>query len=105
MPTIKLLRHNRRPTKSKTINRQARQKIYQTKQWQKLRLAKLVESPLCEDCLERGAIVEAIDVHHIVSFMTVEDDVARYNLAFDYNNLRSLCKQCHQKRHNNEQKK
>lgn len=77
-------------------------KIYQTTQWQRLRLAKLVDSPLCEDCLKVGRTTEAIDVHHEISFMSVEDEAHRYRLAFDYGNLRSLCKQCHQKRHNND---
>ena len=100
MPTIKLLK-NRKPTRrSDTANRQARMKIYQTMQWRKLRAAKLVETPLCEVCLQRGAVVEAVDVHHRVSFMTTEDAVERYRLAYDYDNLQSLCKQCHQKIHN-----
>lgn len=42
----------------------------------------------------------AEDVHHIVSFMTATDPLKRKALAYDYENLQSLCKECHQKIHN-----
>lgn len=104
MPTIKLLKHQKPPRRSDTANRQARMKIYQSVRWKKLREAKLVESPLCEICLQRDMVIPAEDVHHIISFMTTEDSVERHRLAYDYDNLQSLCKQCHQKIHNNGKK-
>lgn len=47
-----------------------------------------------------GKIVPAEDIHHIVSFMSTNDSVERKRLAYDYDNLMSLCKQCHQNIHN-----
>lgn len=79
-----------------------RRKIYQTKRWARLRAAKFANDPLCERCLamEPSVIRPAEDVHHIVSFMSTNDPIKRKALAFDYGNLQSLCKECHQNIHN-----
>ena len=47
-----------------------------------------------------GRVVPAEDIHHIVSFMDVTDPEQRYLLAYDLNNLMSLCKRHHQAVHN-----
>ena len=60
----------------------------------------LKNDPLCEMCLEEGIVTPADDVHHIVSFMSVTDKHSRTYLAYDYNNLKSLCKKHHQLVHN-----
>ncbi|MFA6308613.1 MAG: HNH endonuclease signature motif containing protein [Clostridia bacterium] len=57
--------------------------------WVKLRRRKLMRDPLCEDCLEKGEIEPATEVHHIIK---VRD---RPDLRLDINNLRSLSKRCH----------
>ena len=80
--------------KSRTFNRQDRQKVYQSTKWKKLREAKLMANPLCEVCLANGIIKPAIDVHHIDSFMNYTGS-KRLQLAYDYCNLQSLCKECH----------
>lgn len=77
-------------------------KVYQTRKWRRLRAIKLADSPLCEDCLRAGRIESAVDCHHDVSFMTATDAATRYHLAYSYDNLISLCKTCHQRRHNGE---
>lgn len=79
-----------------------RRKIYQTKRWVRLRAVKFANDPLCELCMQKepSVIRPAEDVHHIVSFMTTTDPIKRKALAFDYDNLQSLCKECHQKIHN-----
>ena len=84
--------------KNRSVNREGRQKIYQSVEWKKLRLAKLKANPLCEVCLTKGIVKPAIDVHHINSFMNYSDN-KRLQLAFDYNNLQSLCKECHSEKH------
>lgn len=81
-----------------TERRKERQKVYQSQRWQRLRLYYLSEHPLCEDCLERGVIKDAVDVHHIESFVGKEQATPLY--AFNYSNLRALCKECHQHTHN-----
>lgn len=90
MPTIyKPKRRNN------SFNRKERMSIYNTTRWRKLRLVKLRDNPLCEICEKKGITRLADDVHHIQSFMSVSDPEARRVLAFDYDNLMSLCDECH----------
>ena len=97
MPTIN--RPKRKP-KNLTINEQIRREIYNTTIWRKLRAAKLMQNPICEICLESGKTTIGIDVHHIISFITAIDPLKRKELAYAFDNLQTLCKECHQKVHN-----
>lgn len=94
MPYLK--KPNKQP--SRTFNREERQKIYQSTKWKELRLAKLMQQPLCELCLAKGIINAAEDIHHIDSFMNYTG-TKRLAKAFDFNNLMSICKECHAKKH------
>lgn len=99
MPTInKKMKRTNSPVKS--ISQKDRAKIYNTPRWRRLREVKLMNDPLCEMCAEDSRVTIAEDVHHITSFMTESDPVKRQFLAYDYNNLKSLCKKCHQLIHN-----
>lgn len=97
MPTIN---KPKKKQKNNTVNEQIRKEVYSSSKWKKLRKAKLIQNPLCEKCLENGIITPAIDIHHIVSFVPVADRLRRLEIAFDFDNLMSLCKECHQKIHN-----
>lgn len=96
MPTIN------KPKKQNNSNslRLERMEIYNTSRWRELRHAKFNADPLCEICLREDRVTPAEDVHHKVSFMSVYDPGQRKRLAFDFENLMSLCKRCHQKVHN-----
>lgn len=85
---------------NKDSRRKERQAIYQTKEWIELREAKLMQNPLCEICLEQGKITFATDVHHKDSFMNY-DGYFRVAKAFAFDNLQSLCRECHNNVHNN----
>ena len=62
--------------------------------WRDLRQRKLALDPVCEDCDANDIIgVAATEVHHIVP---VSVDPSR---EFDFSNLCSLCKECHNRRH------
>lgn len=80
--------------------RKERMQIYNTARWRELRRVKFMNDPLCEMCLKQGVTTPADDVHHIQSFMSVDDLTKRKEIAFDYGNLMSLCDKCHQKMHN-----
>lgn len=80
--------------------RRERQKIYNTSTWQKLRQNYLSQHPLCEECLKKGIIRSAKDIHHIISFMSTDDMCEREILAFDSSNLQALCRTCHCEKHN-----
>lgn len=101
MPTIY------KPKKKKVNNqafyqqrRRERQKIYNTDRWRKLRLNYLSQHPLCEECLKKGIIKSAQDIHHVISFMITDDMCERERLAFDSSNLQALCRDCHCEKHN-----
>ncbi len=62
---------------------------YNTRQWRKVRKMKLNEYPLCANCEVVGLTVTADMVHHIKPVSEHPE------LAFDIDNLMSLCNQCH----------
>lgn len=76
-----------------------RQRVYQSGKWKPIRDAYIASHPLCEDCLAAGVTTVAEDVHHIRSFMEVPEGWQRDALAYDWENLVSLCRACHRKRH------
>ena len=96
MPTINLgiNRNNRRDyTKTKSMF----QKVYQSMKWRRLRATKLRNNPLCEDCLLENRVTPTQEIHHIIPFYV--DNEINLKLAYDYDNLVSLCIECHDKRH------
>lgn len=99
MPTIYKPSKKNQPNKGNQYDKE-RQKIYNSERWRKLRVWKFACNPLCEMCLKDDKTVPAEDIHHIISFMSTDNTVQRKLLAYDYDNLMSLCKQCHQKVHN-----
>lgn len=99
MPTI-TRKYKSNVKKIDSNPRKERTKLYNTARWRRLRELKLQMNPLCERCEEEGRITMSEDVHHKISFMTVEDPIRRQFLAYDFDNLQALCKQCHQKIHN-----
>ena len=102
MPTI-----NRKSPKkqsrilAKTDRYKARRKIYNSKDWKKgLRLIQLRKQPLCQVCLLLGKTTLAECVHHITTFVGVQTVEEMYDLAFNEDNLCSLCNRHHQMLHN-----
>lgn len=91
MPTINLPKriNNRVPTTDK----RKRQEIYQDRRWRLLRQVKMIDNPLCERCEAEGRVKPTEEVHHIVPIDINPD------LAFDYDNLKSLCIDCHKLEH------
>lgn len=92
MPTIN------KPKKKKNtdsdLDKKKRSEVYNSAMWRKMRLTKQMQNPLCEVCAMQNKIVLAEDIHHLVSF-TKFNGAERDAIAFDSNNLISLCKQCH----------
>jgi len=62
-------------------------------QWRKVRAMKLSRDPLCELCLDQGETVAAELVHHI------EPVKERPDLRLFMENLKSVCKPCHERLH------
>jgi 5-methylcytosine-specific restriction protein A len=76
-----------------------KQKIYNSKEWHLVREAKLQHDPLCEKCKEKGYIVSAQCVHHIIPIETFQSFTMMKQMAFQFTNLMSLCYQCHSEIH------
>lgn len=85
--------------------RKQRSDIYNTKEWKALRKAYFMANPLCERCLENGKITAGQHVHHKDSFMNYEDEQKRIVVALDWNNLMTVCVECHEEIHGNVKKK
>ena len=75
------------------------QHLLNSKRWKQLRQWKLEQNPLCELCEREGKVVSAIDVHHKVPVESARTPDEMERLAFDPNNLQSLCINCHAKVH------
>ena len=70
-------------------------KLIQTKRWRELRISKLMSNPLCEVCEKEGKSTLAVEVHHIKPVESVRTQQAMEHLMYSYDNLMSICHQCH----------
>lgn len=100
MPTINK-QPKKKPDYSKRGDNILAAKIYNTPQWKNLRKIKLMNNPVCEMCLNEGKVTPTQEIHHIRPILTGQDESEMMDIAYDYNNLISLCKECHHKIHNN----
>lgn len=78
--------------------RNAPESFYKSSQWKTCREQYLDKSNhLCERCLAKGLYVPARFVHHKIhlNFSNVSDP----NIALNFNNLESLCFDCHNNEH------
>lgn len=90
MPTIVRLKKKNYPKSEDSAK-----DIYNTPQWKNLRKAHIMQHPLCEVCLKEGKVTPAEEVHHITPILTGATLERRKELAFDSDNLMSLCKKHH----------
>ena len=68
--------------------------FYKSAAWQKKRKQALRRDGwICKDCEQEGIITVAEEVHHIIE---TKDD---WSKRLDIDNVVSLCKSCHNKRH------
>lgn len=96
MPTINLKKPcGCKKKKSITRNKRDFQEIYQDPRWISLRDWKRRENPLCEVCESLGRVKQMDDVHHIRPFWTGKNKDEVESLAFDPDNVMSVCKKCH----------
>lgn len=67
--------------------------------WHLLRAKKIASQPLCEDCLRVGRTRLAEEVHHERPVESGRDATEMRMLAYTFENLVSLCRECHHARH------
>jgi 5-methylcytosine-specific restriction protein A len=100
MPTINRTTNKKKADYKKHGNNALVSKIYSSQAWQKLRNAYLMQFPLCEECLNKGIITPADEVHHIQPILTGKDYYEMQAIALNPDNLKSLCSKCHHEIHN-----
>ncbi|MBN2763745.1 MAG: HNH endonuclease [Bacteroidales bacterium] len=81
--------------KDLTAKKQQYQHIYQDKRWKRLRSAKIADKPICERCELEGRVTPATEVHHKIPFQKGRNAEEVEKLAFDWDNLMSVCTGCH----------
>ena len=74
-------------------------KLINTARWRRLRIKKLQEQPLCECCKDKDKITPATEVHHTTPVESVRTVEQMEILMFEYNNLMSVCHECHKDIH------
>lgn len=107
MATINLgekKKRERRPRRdSDEKARRDRQKVYQSKRYRTIRELKRYRDPVCQICALKGIVRGVEHVHHWRSPFRHKDDPALFNyLAYSYENLASLCEECHISVHHGE---
>lgn len=74
------------------------EKFYKGPAWQRCREAAIKRDRyLCVDCMKKGIIRPAEEVHHI-QHLTPEN-INDPEISLNLDNLVSLCRDCHQARH------
>ena len=78
--------------------KQYAEKFYKSKAWKDCRESySKSKSYLCEDCLERGQYRPGEIVHHVVPISRA--NIADPSVTLNWDNLRLLCRQCHERIH------
>lgn len=99
MPTIQLLEKKKSNCKPQEGPNKWSSECYNTTKWRRLRKARLIEHPLCEVHLQFDEVVPATEIHHIVEISQAGSKLEAMDIAFNSNNLMSLCRECHQRYH------
>ena len=72
--------------------------FYKSKAWQRVRESVMQrDGRLCVDCMKQGLYRPAEEVHHITEL--TPENINDPEISLNMDNLVSLCKECHQKRH------
>ncbi|WP_082849473.1 MULTISPECIES: HNH endonuclease signature motif containing protein [unclassified Sulfitobacter] len=82
----------RRDAAGKSAHAIAFAALYRLAAWKSGRLRHLRRNPLCVDCAELGAVVEAKEVDHIIPHR------GDRKLFLSRSNWQSLCKSCHSRK-------
>ena len=101
MPTLYKPKRRYAPKYKKHDKQGEIQTIYNSSKWQKIRNSYLQKHPLCENCLIHNIVTPAKEVHHIREISNGTSNEEMMDIAYDSNNLMSLCISCHHAIHTN----
>ena len=77
--------------------------FYKSGQWQRCREYIIKRDRyLCQECLAKGLTVPAEEVHHIIPIEP--ENIIDPSITLNEENLISLCRECHRKRHGKEKR-
>lgn len=102
---LKKLKIKQKQTKPLNMNTLSKAQYYNSKTWKALRQKKITDQPLCEVCLQRGITKPASDIHHAIKFYDQFTEELKALLFSDYDNLISVCEDCHHCLHGNKKTK
>lgn len=72
--------------------------FYKSRQWQHVREYVMQrDRRLCQDCLAKGIITPAEEVHHIIPLQP--ENITDPSITLNEENLIALCRECHKARH------
>ena len=78
--------------------------FYKSQRWQHVRdYVMRRDQWLCQDCLQRGVITPAEEVHHIIPLQP--ENIIDPSITLNEENLISLCRECHKARHGAKEKR
>ena len=87
------------PAPRKCMAKEFSKAFYKSRTWQKVRqFIWKRDNGLCQDCLKKGLITPGKEVHHVVEL--TEDNIMDASISLGEDNLITLCKSCHEARHN-----
>ena len=78
--------------------------VYNDSRWRPLREAVMMrDGGLCQECLQKGRLTPATQVHHKVSPFQIGLSDADFNYyAWSMENLEAICQECHAAIHSRE---
>lgn len=80
--------HNKKKSKS---NNRKYGVYYQSSKWKHLRAIKFVNNPCCEVCERQGIVKPTEEIHHLHVFLSGKNELDKWTLLLDYNNLCGCC--------------
>ena len=78
------------------------ERFYKSQEWQRCReYVWQRDRGLCVDCIKRGRVTAAEEVHHVTEI--TPENITDPGITLNPDNLVSLCRECHRRRHGTEQ--
>lgn len=99
MPTINKPKKNY-SRKKHGVHELIQKHVYSTARWRNMVKVKKMISPLCERCLSQNRTTATQEIHHVIPLKVCGGDINYLlELGFSWNNLMSVCSQCHKDIH------
>ena len=95
MPSINRKGIREKKVKYKSDKKAKSASFYDSAAWARLRKTFMSLHPLCSECLKRNIVTPGAEVHHARKFLSGKTEEEQWQLFLDENNLRTVCRKCH----------